>query len=92
MKLYAWIGEDELGSGKTGIKIGRTPAGYIPLAAMDFHLDRLAKLKPQMEAMAAHCGKRIYLCKFEFTGEIAAETKAGAANAACERNLKTNNS
>ena len=65
-----------------------TPAGYIPLAAMDFHLDRLARLKPAMEDQAKIHGKRIYLCKFEFTGEIAAETKAGQPNPALRAQMK----
>jgi hypothetical protein len=43
---------------------------------MGHHLDRLAKLVPQMEAIAGVYGKRRYLCKFTCT-EIACETKAG---------------
>jgi hypothetical protein len=78
LAIYAWVGEDELGSGRVGLKQGITPAGCIPLAAMDYHLDRLAKLKPQMEAQAAKSGMKIRLCRFEMTG-ILAETKAGAA-------------
>lgn len=75
--VYAWVGEDELGSGKLGIKQGLTPAGMIPLVAMDYHLDRLAKLLPAMEAQAAMSGKKIRLVKLCATGEVAAETKAG---------------
>jgi len=78
LAIYAWVGEDEHGSGKVGIKQGRVPAGMIPLVAMSYHLDRLAKLKPAMEAQATVCGKRIRLIKFVAV-EIAAETKAGAA-------------
>jgi hypothetical protein len=74
--IYAWIGEDENGSRRIGIKQGIVPAGCIPLAAMDYHLDRLAKLLPQMEAQAAQFGKKIRLYKFVAT-EVAAETKAG---------------
>ena len=76
LAIYAWVGEDEHGSGKVGIKQGMVPAGIIPLAAMSYHLDRLAKLKPQMEIQAAASGKKIRLVKFVAT-EIAAETKAG---------------
>ena len=75
--LYAWIGEDELGSGKIGLKQGIVPAGIIPLVAMDYHLDKMAKLLPQMEAQAASSGKKIRLMKFVATGEIVTETKAG---------------
>jgi len=74
--LYAWVGEDELGNGKIGLKQGRVPAGIIPLVAMSYHLDKLAKLLPQMEAQAAASGKKIRLCKFVAT-EVAVETRAG---------------
>jgi hypothetical protein len=76
--MYAWIGEDEYGSGVVGLKQGLTPAGMIPLAAMGYHLDRLAKLMPAMEAQAKASGKKIRLCKFVMV-ETAAETKAGNA-------------
>jgi hypothetical protein len=75
--IYAWIGEDERGGGKIGIKMEQTPAGYVPLAAMSYHLDRLAKLAPGMEKQAQASGMKIRLMKFVSTGEIAAETKAG---------------
>jgi hypothetical protein len=75
--LYAWIGEDEFGSGRVGLKQGMTPAGMIPLVAADFHLDRLAKLLPQMEAQAEVGGKKIRLVRFAITEEVVVETKAG---------------
>jgi hypothetical protein len=75
--IYAWIGEDEEGSGRVGIKQGRVPAGIVPLAAADFHLDRLVKLLPLMEAQAVKYGKKIRLVKFAITKEIVSETKAG---------------
>jgi hypothetical protein len=74
--IYAWVGEDEHGSGKVGIKQGLVPAGMIPLVAMSYHLDRLAKLKPAMELQAKTSGKKIRLIKF-IPAEVAAETKAG---------------
>jgi hypothetical protein len=77
LAIYAWVGADEHGSGKVGLKQGIVPAGTIPLVAMNYHLDRLAKLKPQMEAQAAASGKKIRLVKFVEV-EIAAETKAGS--------------
>lgn len=76
LSIYAWVGEDEFGSGRVGIKQGLVPAGMIPLAAMSYHLDRLAKLKPQMEAQAAASGKKIRLVRF-VEAEVAAETKEG---------------
>lgn len=77
MAIYAWIGEDEHGSGRIGLKQGLTPAGMIALVAADYHLDRVAKLLPQMEAQARASGKKIRLYKFTITEEIAAETKSG---------------
>ena len=74
--IYAWVGEDEMGSGKVGIKQGMVPAGYIPLAAMDYDLHKLARLKDMMEAQAKTYGKKIKLCKFVFS-EVAFATKAG---------------
>jgi hypothetical protein len=77
LSIYAWIGEDDKGSGRIGLKQGLTPAGMIPLVAMDYHLDRLAKLLPQLEEHARESGKKIRLYKFTITEEIAAETKNG---------------
>ena len=76
LELVAWIGEDELGSGRVGLKQARVPAGMIPLAAMGYHLDRLDKLQDVMEAQARAYGKKIRLCRFKFAGLIA-ETEAG---------------
>jgi len=33
--LYAWVGEDELGSGVVGLKQAWTRAGAVPLVAVD---------------------------------------------------------
>ena len=33
VELYAWVGEDEFGSGEIGLKQGLVPAGMIPLVA-----------------------------------------------------------
>jgi hypothetical protein len=56
VELYAWIGEDELGSSVIGIK-----QGLVAIAQ--------AKIDPSdiVEAMglqAAEYGKKIYLCRF----------------------------
>jgi len=76
LTLYAWVGEDELGSGRIGLKQGLVPAGYIPLVAMDYDLPKLERLAPQMEAQSQDYGKKIRLCKFEMT-EIVLETEGG---------------
>ncbi|HEY1897028.1 MAG TPA: hypothetical protein VGG62_12175 [Terracidiphilus sp.] len=74
--LYAWVGEDEHGSGEIGIKQGLVPAGYIPLASMDYDLHKLEGLRKAMEAQALIYGKKIRLVRFAFA-EIIAETRAG---------------
>ena len=79
MTIYAWIGEDELGSGRVGIKQGVVPAGYIPLAAMDFDAHKLKRLAGQMNEQARQYGKRIYLARFTFdTVEMRTEQGAPA--------------
>ena len=76
--VVAWVGEDELGSGKIGIKQGACAAGFIPLAAMDFDEWKLARpeMVRQMEAQAAVYGKRIRLVRFRFA-EVVLETEHG---------------
>lgn len=76
MTIYAWVGEDEGGSGRVGIKQGWCPAGFIPLACMGHDLAKLARMKPQMEEQAKKSGMKIRLCRFDLA-DIAAETKAG---------------
>jgi len=66
--LYAWLGEDELGSGEIGIKRGRVPAGDIPLVAVDE--EKMGNLSEQLDAMGKHFNRRISLCKFKFDGVI----------------------
>lgn len=76
--LYAWVGEDELGSGKIGLKQGLVPAGYIPLVTMDYdrHKIERAPVRLAMEMQAKLYGKKIRLVKFCYA-EVVAETEAG---------------
>ncbi len=67
-ELFAWIGEDEFGSGKVGLKQGFTQAGLIPLVAMSFDRAKMERLLPQMNAQAEKYGKKIRLCRFVFQG------------------------
>lgn len=34
LKIYAWVGEDEFGSGEIGLKQAIVPAGVIPMVAI----------------------------------------------------------
>ena len=72
--LYAWMGEDELGSGIVGIKRGLVPAGDIPLVATTFA--KMVKLSPQMDQQALSWGKKIYLCHFLFS-QVVLQTEGG---------------
>lgn len=74
IELFAWIGEDELGSGEIGLKQGLTLAGFIPLVAIHRgKLDR-ADLILQLEQQAAQYGKKIQLARFTFV-EVLKEIK-----------------
>ena len=76
--LYAWVGEDEFGSGRIGLKQGQVPAGMIPLVTMDYDQHKIdrAPLRAALEAQARTYGKKIRLVKFVFA-EIVRETTAG---------------
>ena len=70
MKLFAWIGEDEHGSGEVGIKQGLCPAGYIPLVAKDEHKVNDPRFISQLQDQANKFGKTIRLCRYRFVEEI----------------------
>jgi hypothetical protein len=74
IELFAWLGEDELGSGVVGLKQGVVPTGIIPMVAV--RLDKMEKYWEQAEAQAATYGKRIFLCRFEFA-EVVRKTEHG---------------
>lgn len=71
MKLYAWVGEDEFGSGVVGLKAGYVPAGMIPLVCIESHLHKLntPDIRRQLQAQATKFRKEIRLAEFEFTGK-----------------------
>ena len=68
MEIFAWIGEDELGSGEVGIKAGMVPAGFVPLVAKDQH--KMEPLQQQLQQQANQYGKTIRLCRYTFVEEI----------------------
>jgi hypothetical protein len=64
MELFAWIGDDEFGSGEVGLKQALTPAGCIPLVAIERdQIDRVY-LRRQLQAQADQFGVRIRLARF----------------------------
>lgn len=69
--IYAFIGEDERGSGVVGIKIIRAANGHLTAAAVaDHHLDRLVERLPDMQTQANMFGKTIRLVKFEAVEDV----------------------
>jgi hypothetical protein len=66
VELYAYTGEDELGSGVIGLKQGLVPAGMVPLVVIDRHKDRLDTqyLIDVLRRQSKQFGKRIYLVRF----------------------------
>jgi hypothetical protein len=64
--IYAWVGEDEFGSGKVGLKQAGTPAGVIPLAAVDLEKMDQDYLRKALQQQATTYGKTIRLVRFRF--------------------------
>jgi len=76
--LYAWVGEDEMGSGRIGLKQAQVPAGRIPLVTMDYDRFKIERdpVRDAMEMQAEVYGKKIRLVRFVYA-EVVAETRAG---------------
>jgi hypothetical protein len=70
--LVAWIGEDEFGSGKIGIKQGLVPAGAIPIVAVldDKHKIAGQHVVTQMQLQADVHKKVIRLVRYEAVEEL----------------------
>jgi hypothetical protein len=75
MTLWAWIGEDELGSGEVGLKQARVPAGMIALVSL--HREKLDRpeVRAQLQAQADQWGKTIRLARFELTEDGVVELR-----------------
>lgn len=68
MVLYAWVGEDELGSGEYGLKHAHTPVGLVPLVACKTGKMDQRYIEEQLRAMRDVYGKQIRLLRFKFDG------------------------
>ena len=62
--IYAWVGEDELGSGEIGIKQAYCPAGLIPLVSTNLEKISSASIKEQLQFQADKYGKEIRLVRY----------------------------
>lgn len=70
IELYAWIGEDELGSGEIGLKQALVPAGYIPLVSTSLEKINQEYIREALQEQANTYKKTIRLCKFVMQNEI----------------------
>ena len=76
--LYAWVGEDEFGSGEHGLKQGVCPAGTIPLVAIHQSKMNSVSFLEQLQKQADVFGKPIRLCAYKFDREIVTLTPRDA--------------
>jgi hypothetical protein len=63
-ELFAWIGEDEFGSGTVGLKQGAVRAGMIPLVSVNREKIDYAALVRQLQLQADQFGKTIRLVRY----------------------------
>lgn len=68
--LYAWIGEDELGTGVTGLKQAVVPAGVIPMVATNLEKMNQEYIVKQLQNQSNMFGKKIRLCKFVLQEDV----------------------
>jgi len=70
IELYAWVGEDEMGSGEIGLKQAVVPAGLIPMVATKQDKIGQDSIRKQLDYLGKVYGKRIALCRFKFYGVV----------------------
>ena len=72
IELFAWIGEDEYGSGVVGLKQALVPAGLIPLVVVAEDRRKIdhAALRRQLQHQADRFGKPIRLARFTFVEDL----------------------
>lgn len=70
IELFAWLGEDEMGSGEIGLKQARCAAGMIPMVATKIEKMDQEYIREQLHAQGIAFNKRISLCRFKFDGVV----------------------
>jgi hypothetical protein len=70
IELFAWVGEDEMGSGEIGIKQARCAAGMIPMVAIRQEKMDQEYIREQLHAQGIKFSKKISLCRFKFDGVV----------------------
>jgi hypothetical protein len=69
-EVWAWIGEDEFGSGVVGLKQGDVPAGRVPLVSTERSKIDQPYLRAQLQAQADRYGKTIRLVHLVLINEV----------------------
>jgi hypothetical protein len=64
--LFAWIGEDEYGSGEIGLKQAVTGAGIVPLVATTREKVTRGGIVSQLQAQADRHNKTIRLVRYRY--------------------------
>lgn len=64
LELWAWVGEDEFGTGEVGLKQADVPAGRIPLVSILRSKIDATYIRAQLTAQAQAFGKAIRLARF----------------------------
>jgi small ligand-binding sensory domain FIST len=64
IELFAWVGEDEFGSGEVGIKQALCPAGCIPMVSVSQRKIAEAYIVEQMQEVVRKYRKRRQLVRF----------------------------
>jgi hypothetical protein len=78
IELYAWVGEDELGSGEMGLKQGLVPAGMIPLVATKREKVDQSYIEKPLALQSQRWEKPIYLVRFTAVEIVKRAGKADA--------------
>lgn len=69
-ELFAYLGLDELGTGEIGLKQSSVPAGFIPMVAVKQEKMDRNSIRASMELQALAYGKKIYFCRYVFSGVL----------------------
>jgi hypothetical protein len=64
VRLFAWLGEDEHGSGLIGLKQALVPAGMIPIVATELAKADQTNIQEALNLQARTYGKPISLVEF----------------------------
>lgn len=70
VELYAYVGEDEFGSGEVGLKQADVPAGRIPLVAIDREKLDQEDVRVQLQAQANVYRKPIRLVRLRYVETV----------------------